>query len=276
MLKRTITGLVLVVALVPLLILGDWYFMAVTALIAYIANYELLAMFAKKEPILSKLKFTMPIWSAATIIFGYLDSTMILPTLVMGILLFLMGMVLNKQISANTCMKLIFSFIYGGCLPGIILYLRSINLWIVVLILVTVMLTDVGGYIFGYFFGKHKLCPTISPKKTIEGAVLGTIFGMLCGSTLYLIITQVCNIVILAPISNLNLPLEVLSILGITLVLSIVGQIGDLVASKIKRANDIKDFGKIFPGHGGVLDRFDSTLIASAMMYVICYLIGVL
>jgi phosphatidate cytidylyltransferase len=57
---------------------------------------------------------------------------------------------------------------------------------------------------------------------------------------------------------------------------SIFAQLGDLVASKLKRAYDIKDFGKIFPGHGGVLDRFDSTLIAAALMFVICYMIGVI
>ena len=77
-------------------------------------------------------------------------------------------------------------------------------------------------------------------------------------------------------IASFSKPVEILSVIGITLILAIVGQLGDLVASRIKRAYDIKDFGKIFPGHGGVLDRFDSTLLASAAMYAICYLIGVI
>ncbi|MBQ8292595.1 MAG: phosphatidate cytidylyltransferase [Bacilli bacterium] len=276
MLKRTLTGILLVVVLVPLLVLGDWYFALAASFIAYMANYELLNMFSKEEPVLKSIKFTLPVWSAITVAFSFFDKTMLMPCIVMGIILFLIAMVINKNISFNTSMKLILSYIYGGCLPGLVLYLRNINLWIIVLVLVTVMLTDVGGYIFGYLFGKHKLCPSISPKKTVEGAVLGTLFGMICGCALYFVVTKVFNETILVPLSNLNICLEVLSIIGITLVLSIVGQLGDLVASRIKRANDIKDFGNIFPGHGGVLDRFDSTLLAASVMYVICYLIGVI
>ena len=74
----------------------------------------------------------------------------------------------------------------------------------------------------------------------------------------------------------MHIAIEILCVVGITLLLAVTGQLGDLVASKLKRAYDIKDFGKIFPGHGGVLDRFDSTLIAGALMFVICYMIGVI
>lgn len=276
MLKRTITGLVLVAVLVPLLILGDWYFALACAFIAYMANHELLAMFSKEEPTFKQLKYTMPLWSAVMIGFGFFEPQMIIPGIILGVLMFLIAMVLNKHIKPATTMKLIFSYLYGGCLPLIILTLRNINLWLVVLTLTCVMLTDVGGYIFGFLFGKHKLCPEISPKKTIEGAILGTIFGVGCGCALYFVVTKVFDIIIFEPLQNMPMALEILLIIGITLVLAIVGQLGDLIASRIKRAYDIKDFGKIFPGHGGVLDRFDSTIIAGAVMYVICYLIGVI
>lgn len=276
MLKRTITGLVLVAVLVPLLILGDWYFALACAFIAYMANHELLAMFSKEEPTFKQLKYTMPLWSAVMVGFGFFEPQMIIPGIILGVLMFLIAMVLNKHIKPATTMKLIFSYLYGGCLPLIILTLRNINLWLVVLTLTCVMLTDVGGYIFGFLFGKHKLCPKISPKKTIEGAILGTIFGVGCGCALYFVVTKVFDIIIFEPLQNMPMALEILLIIGITLVLAIVGQLGDLIASRIKRAYDIKDFGKIFPGHGGVLDRFDSTIIAGAVMYVICYLIGVI
>lgn len=276
MLKRTITGLTLVIVLVPLLILGDWYFAALVAFIAYMANYELLAMFSKDEPTFKKLKYTMPVWSAAIVILGYFDNKMVIPGIIMGVLLYLIGMVINKCITPSTSMKLIFSYIYGGCLPLAILFLRNINLWVVILTLACVMLTDVGGYIFGFLFGKHKLCPSISPKKTIEGAVLGTLFGVLCGCALYFVATKVYNVTIFSTFIDMKLYLEILSVIGITLILAIIGQLGDLVASRLKRSCGIKDFGKIFPGHGGVLDRFDSTLIAGAVMFVICYMIGVI
>lgn len=276
MLKRTITGLILAAVLVPLLILGDWYFALAAGLLGFVATYELLMMFGTKEPILKKNVLTVPLWSAATIIFSFFDKTMLLPMVVMGILVFLVGMVLNKHINVNAGIMMIFSYLYGGFLFYSFVVLRNINVWVLAMVLITVMLTDVGGYIFGYLFGKHKLCPTISPKKTVEGAILGTLFGMACGTGLYLIVTRILDTVIFSSFVGMNTALEILSVVGITLLLAVVGQIGDLIASKLKRAYDIKDFGKIFPGHGGVLDRFDSTLIASAVMFVVCYMIGVI
>jgi phosphatidate cytidylyltransferase len=201
---------------------------------------------------------------------------MVLPMLVIGVIVFLIGMILNKHISANACVMMIFSYLYGGFLLYSMVILRNINIWILAIVFITVMLTDVGGYIFGYLFGKHKLCPTISPKKTIEGGVLGTIFGVCCGTGAYFVATRLIEEVVFSTFNEMHIALEILSVVGITLLLAVTGQLGDLVASKLKRAYDIKDFGKIFPGHGGVLDRFDSTLIAAALMFVICYMIGVI
>ena len=276
MFKRTITGLILAIVLIPLLLLGDWYFAVGVGILGFIATYELLMMFSSKEPILKKLCLTVPLWSAATIIFGFIDNTMVLPMLVIGVIVFLIGMILNKHITANACVMMIFSYLYGGFLFYSMVILRNINIWILAIVFITVMLTDVGGYIFGYLFGKHKLCPTISPKKTIEGAVLGTIFGVCCGTTAYFVVTRLIEEVVFSTFSEMHIAIEILCVVGITLLLAVTGQLGDLVASKLKRAYDIKDFGKIFPGHGGVLDRFDSTLIAGALMFVICYMIGVI
>lgn len=276
MFKRTITGLILAIVLIPLLLLGDWYFAVGVGILGFIATYELLMMFSSKEPILRKLCITVPLWSAATIIFGFIDNTMVLPMLVIGVIVFLIGMILNKHITANACVMMIFSYLYGGFLFYSMVILRNINIWILAIVFITVMLTDVGGYIFGYLFGKHKLCPTISPKKTIEGAVLGTIFGVCCGTAAYFMVTRLIEEVVFSTFSEMHIAIEILCVVGITLLLAVTGQLGDLVASKLKRAYDIKDFGKIFPGHGGVLDRFDSTLIAGALMFVICYMIGVI
>ena len=276
MIKRTITGLILAIVLIPLLLLGDWCFAVGVGILGFIATYELLMMLSCKEPILKKLCLTVPLWSAATIIFGFLDNSMVLPMLVIGVIVFLIGMILNKHITANACVMMIFSYLYGGFLFYSMVILRNINVWILAIVFITVMLTDVGGYIFGYLFGKHKLCPTISPKKTIEGALLGTIFGVCCGTGAYFVVTRLIEEVVFSTFNEMHIALEILSVVGISLLLAVTGQLGDLVASKLKRAYDIKDFGKIFPGHGGVLDRFDSTLIAAALMFVICYMIGVI
>lgn len=113
-------------------------------------------------------------------------------------------------------------------------------------------MTDTGAYFSGRLFGKHKLAPNISPKKTVEGAIGGFVFCMLIVSGLAYLLTGPLNI----------LPFDVnwVYLLIITATGSVISMIGDLSFSVIKRAFNVKDFGNIMPGHGGVLDRFDSTL----------------
>ena len=114
MIKRTITGLILAIVLIPLLLLGDWCFAVGVGILGFIATYELLMMLSCKEPILKKLCLTVPLWSAATIIFGFLDNSMVLPMLVIGVIVFLISMILNKHITANACVMMIFSYKYNG------------------------------------------------------------------------------------------------------------------------------------------------------------------
>ena len=122
---------------------------------------------------------------------------------------------------------------------------------------------DTGAYFVGTFFGKHKLCPKISPKKTVEGLVGGMVTTALCfviiGYVYYCYKSTEAN------------PVEInyLGFLVVGLVCDVLGVIGDLSASMIKRQCKIKDFGNIMPGHGGVLDRFDSVLFTAPFMYVL-------
>ncbi len=117
---------------------------------------------------------------------------------------------------------------------------------------------DVFAYFTGYLFGKHKLTPNISPKKTVEGSIGGMVFTVLAfvlyGFLLKTFADRTPNYLLLA-LSGL--------------VLSVVSQIGDLSASLIKREYGIKDYGKLFPGHGGVMDRFDSTVAVALTMMLI-------
>lgn len=119
------------------------------------------------------------------------------------------------------------------------------------LVFITALVTDTAAYFTGYICGKHKLWPEISPKKTIEGAIGGVV-----GS---LIISMIFGYV-MAP--QLLVHFAVIGIIG-----SLAGQIGDLIASAFKRATGIKDFGDLIPGHGGVLDRFDSILMTAPIIY---------
>lgn len=120
--------------------------------------------------------------------------------------------------------------------------------------------TDIFAYFCGRLFGKHKLIPEVSPKKTVEGSIGGIIFCVLATLLYGWIINRITD--------GLNANYIVLILTGF--LTSIIAQIGDLAMSVIKRIYGIKDYGKIFPGHGGMLDRFDSVLSVSIVFLVIC------
>ena len=132
--------------------------------------------------------------------------------------------------------------------------------YLFVMIFVGAWMTDTMAYFTGRFLGKHKLCPEISPKKTIEGSVGGMGF---CALSFLLYGFIVNKIVGVTP----NYPM--LLIAGA--LLSLVSQIGDLAASLIKREHGVKDYGRLFPGHGGVLDRFDSVIAVASTLMVLVY-----
>ena len=132
---------------------------------------------------------------------------------------------------------------------NVLIIVRNFSLdYIIYLFLITIM-TDTFAYFTGLLIGRHKLMEKISPKKTIEGVVGGTLMAVLIASTYY-------HIIIDGSLSYVNLIL-------ITMVLSLIGQVGDLVFSSIKRYYKQKDFSNIIPGHGGVLDRLDSIIFVA-------------
>lgn len=131
-----------------------------------------------------------------------------------------------------------------------------------VVVLASAWMSDTGAYFAGVKFGKHKLAPLISPKKTIEGVVGGVIVAMLsllAAGYLYTLYT--------ARILGITIEINYLYLALISPLLTAISIIGDLSASVIKRQFGIKDFGKIMPGHGGVLDRFDSVLLVCPVVY---------
>jgi phosphatidate cytidylyltransferase len=118
--------------------------------------------------------------------------------------------------------------------------------------------TDSFAYFCGRLFGKHKLIPAVSPKKTVEGAIGGAVF---CALTAFLYGFIVQKAFGVAP----NYPVLIVG----GLIISVVSQIGDLVMSAIKRQYGVKDFGYMLPGHGGLLDRFDSSIAVTVILVLI-------
>ena len=133
---------------------------------------------------------------------------------------------------------------------------RLVNVDKVLLALFIVWATDSGAYLVGTRYGRRKLLPKVSPNKTIEGSLGGIISAVLVSAIFMFIRPQVAT------------PYSFVTMLLLTVIFSIAGQFGDLVESAIKRHFGVKDSGKFIPGHGGVLDRFDSLLFVFPLMHL--------
>lgn len=163
----------------------------------------------------------------------------------------------NKEV-----MTAFFGFFYACFLLSHVYLIREYThgkllIW---LVFITAFGCDTGAYFTGYFLGKHKLCPALSPKKTIEGSVGGVITATVLSVFYGLWINRYY------PMGEVN----VLLLCGLTGFFgSFLAQIGDLAASSIKRQTGIKDYGNLMPGHGGVLDRFDSVILTAPILYYI-------
>jgi phosphatidate cytidylyltransferase len=137
------------------------------------------------------------------------------------------------------------------------------GIYLVLVAFVAAWMNDTGAYFFGIRFGKHKLAPSVSPKKTIEGAGGGGFVAL---------ISQIIAAVVFMQVFRLfgtEIKVYFESVLLISPLLSLMGILGDLLASQIKRQYHIKDFGNIMPGHGGVLDRFDSVFLVVPPVYLL-------
>lgn len=147
-------------------------------------------------------------------------------------------------------------------------FIDDVGLYTLGLILISSWITDCGAYLTGYFFGKNKLIPEVSPKKTVEGAI-GGIISSVIGMMLYGLILNL----ITANLDGVTTAVPNYLVLALSgALLSVVSQTGDLIASVIKREHGVKDYGSIFPGHGGVMDRFDSVIAVSMFTLIICLL----
>lgn len=161
------------------------------------------------------------------------------------------------KVHASTIAYSIFAFIYVGVMLSFIYRVRNLEygMYTVWLIYAVSWLCDTSAYFTGMAFGKHKLAPVLSPKKSIEGAI-----GGICGSALIGFLYAKYFIEPLMP--GCLIPIVIICILG-----AAISQIGDLAASAIKRNHDIKDYGNLIPGHGGILDRFDSVIFTAPMIF---------
>ena len=137
------------------------------------------------------------------------------------------------------------------------------GLYLVWLILICSWGCDTCAYVVGMLIGKHKIFPVLSPKKSLEGCIGGVLGAMLIGAAYgHFLVNKV--------VADQNVTWVIVLICGVG---AVVSQVGDLAASGIKRQQGIKDYGKLIPGHGGIMDRFDSVIVTAPMIYFLSVLL---
>ncbi|HLR01573.1 MAG TPA: phosphatidate cytidylyltransferase [Virgibacillus sp.] len=261
MIQRILTAAVALIIFVPLVIYGEWPFMLLIYLMATIGFFELINMDKNSRFILPVLTSVLALWglmypgSGEEIPYIHLTRTDIV--IVLSMLLCMYTVLLKNRFTFQTAGFYLMSLVYIGIGFYFFMHIRDVGLSYLLYALFIVWATDTGAYFFGRSLGKRKLMPAISPKKTVEGA-LG---GILCAC-------------IVAIVFQLIKPFSVpmIGIIGITISASMVGQLGDLVESAFKRHFGVKDSGNILPGHGGILDRFDSLLFVLPFLYVVGFI----
>ena len=234
---RIITAVVALAIFIPLIVYGGWPLTIAAVVLGMIAMGEILSM---------KKMFLTSFPSHITRLFAMY---------VMVLLLLLHTVVHKQRFSFDDAGVLALGMLYIGIGFNNFLAARAVSFTTLLYAMLIVWLTDSGAYLFGRKLGKHKLAPRVSPNKTWEGSICGTLLAtVVLAVYLYFF-----------PVGYHNWGLMVF----LTLLLSILGQFGDLVESALKRFYGVKDSGKILPGHGGILDRFDSMLLVMPALYLL-------
>jgi phosphatidate cytidylyltransferase len=259
--QRVLTAIILIIICVPLLMLGGTLFTLLVLTIGCLALNEIFKMrdIKHKIPIGMRLItfatfiyfiINMPVDGNFVYLLDYRNIVLILLMLLLPIIVYHD----NRVYNINDAMFLVGMVFFLGISFNLVITLREYSLMRVIYIFVITSATDTYALISGSLIGKHKLLESISPKKTWEGLIFGTIFGVLIGSVFYYI--------------TINDSINVLHLVLGTALISLVGQMGDLVFSSIKRFYNKKDFSNLLPGHGGILDRIDSFIFA-VLSYVL-------
>lgn len=270
MVKRILTGAGIVVGAVAILLLaGTPVFPLVWSFFGSVGMTEYLRAFS----LLGKLMYTIPslLVTAGLPIGCYylsMDKSMyFLLSVIMGYLLWLTvaSVVWHKQTTVTHTAVVGFGTLYValGFAAFPLLYHAGGNILLVLLVFIGAWVTDTFAYFTGVLLGRHHFAPELSPKKTLEGSIGGVVGCMLA--------FLVCGLCV-AHFTDFSPRYLLLAACAVPI--SIVSQVGDLFMSKVKREHGIKDFGRIFPGHGGVLDRFDSVLAIAPLVLMIALACG--
>lgn len=194
------------------------------------------------------------------------DTSYAMPLVILMLIVLMFVYVFGfSKYHANQVMNTYFSLIYAPVMLSFVFLTRQLEngIYLVWMIFISSWISDTCAYLVGVMIGKHKLAPVLSPKKSIEGAVggvlgaaaVGALFGAYLDRALFL--------------EHFAVLLAIVGGVG-----SVISQVGDLAASAIKRNHEIKDYGKLIPGHGGIMDRFDSVIFTAPITYFLIIMLG--
>ncbi len=252
MLTRILTSLIGLVVFFAVIFANQYLLYGAVTLVVIGMVYEMCGVMEIKK----ELKATGFV-SALIICLGVIFGQMVLSIYAVCALFLLMAIYMHTKADTKEVMAAAFSAIFiSTFMMAIVLIRKDYGRFAVILPFVCAWLTDTGAYFSGTFLGKHKLAPVISPKKTVEGSIGGIILSTI-GAALYILIVS----------GGAAGCVEMLKYATIGFAGSILSQAGDLIASCIKRDFGKKDYGSILPGHGGILDRFDSVLFIMPFIY---------
>ncbi len=277
MVVRLISGIIMLAGLIVIIVIGGPLLQIFTLLISLIGFFELIRACGVRN---EKEKVALPE------IVGYLGIFAYYGLLYFGgeafqtfgmmfVILTIMGMLLCYVLTfprykASQIMAAVFSVIYAPVLLSYIYQTRSLPMgkYLVWLIFCASWGSDTCAYAVGMLIGKHKLAPVLSPKKSIEGAIGGVVGAALIG------FLYAKGLMLFVPGSGLGEEIlwafPVISAVG-----SVLSQAGDLAASGIKRDHNLKDYSKLIPGHGGIMDRFDSVIVTAPIIFFLVMLFNV-
>jgi phosphatidate cytidylyltransferase len=255
--QRIITAVVAAALFLPIVMIGGLPFVILTYLLATVGLYELLKM--RKLNIFSTpgLLSVLLLWVILFpreyhSFFSTLHYSKTELGVTMVLLLLIYTVITKNRFSFEEAGFSIMSAFYVGIGFYYFIETREAGIVYIFYSLFMIWATDSGAYFIGKAMGKNKLWPEISPNKTVEGSIGGIVCALIVGALFVWL---------------KGIHADLLSFLGITVVLSAFGQIGDLVESALKRHFNVKDSGNILPGHGGILDRFDSLLFVWPLLH---------
>lgn len=250
MIKRILSATFLILVLVPIVIAGGRPFSIAIGILSLLGLKELLDLKKSHSEIPSGIQL-FAMCMLLFLIFYEFElhqfgiSFRVLAILSIGLLIPTLIEYKRKNYETKDAFYILGILCFLGVSFHSVISLRNRDLNLLLYLILTPILTDTFAFFIGKYFGKRKIAPTISPNKTVAGSLWGSIIGTTIASIFYAYFIG---------------GKEIYWLVFQTLILSIVGQLGDLLFSKIKRENGVKDFSNLIPGHGGVLDRFDSLI----------------